>query len=148
MAPTPIRPASWLVLPWSPCSASCNRKIGQSGGGGVQTRERKCQQNGLEVVVDLCEASGSGSGSGFEAGTFWQQRACNQEVACPTASYQYKPVPVSGSAATTATSGTDGWSECSAYCGGGIQFRSLACVRVNSYSGANSTAASSTTDSG
>ncbi|KAJ8417741.1 hypothetical protein AAFF_G00225840 [Aldrovandia affinis] len=107
----------WATTPWGECSVSC--------GTGAQKRELRCgerQPHGghSELPIRRCR--------NLPKPALELQRACSKG-ACPQA--RRHPPPPPGRTPSAAVLGwyTSPWQQCSVSCGGGVQVRSVQCLR-------------------
>ncbi|XP_015223843.1 A disintegrin and metalloproteinase with thrombospondin motifs 18 isoform X2 [Lepisosteus oculatus] len=103
----------WVTSPWSECSASC--------GLGIQNRELRCSEKDLQGTYTVFPQRRCRN---LKKPIVELQQACNKGT-CP------EPRPHSGGIAGAVVSGwySSPWQQCSVSCGGGVQTRSIQCLR-------------------
>ncbi|XP_055965051.1 A disintegrin and metalloproteinase with thrombospondin motifs 16 [Sorex fumeus] len=99
----------WLVSAWSQCSASC--------GSGTQRRVRRCAEKYVSGKYRELPTESCGP---LRPPTLELEQACSEGPCSP---------PAQGGGPLQATWLATPWSQCSASCGGGVQRRSVQCLR-------------------
>ncbi|KAJ8252375.1 hypothetical protein COCON_G00216870 [Conger conger] len=108
----------WLATPWGECSSSC--------GLGVQRRELRCGERGpqgqhAEFPPRRCR--------NLAKPALELQQICSRG-ACPEPQPHWPPLPTPGRTATMVLGWySSPWQQCSVSCGGGVQTRSVQCLR-------------------